>query len=185
MSLEGIDLILEGEATRVTDRPTLETVASLYREGGWPAEVEGEAFTAPYSAPSAGPPPWDLYRVTFHTVFGVATAEPYGATRWRFFQGSQRPSRAQERVPTSIKTAILSVHSGRDTMPHRGASGDDQWTIGDPAALERHWTNINDQDVVHEIYHEDAVLEFPQGGERLVGLANIRAMRDESVSSLT
>ena len=84
MSLEGIDLVLEGEATRVTDRPTLETVASLYREGGWPAEVEGEAFTAPYSAPSAGPPPWDLYRFTFHTVFGVATAEPYGATRWRF-----------------------------------------------------------------------------------------------------
>ena len=84
MSLEGIDLVLEGEATRVTDRPTLETVASLYREGGWPAEVEGEAFTAPYSAPSAGPPPWHLYRFTFHTVFGVATAEPYGATRWRF-----------------------------------------------------------------------------------------------------
>jgi SnoaL-like protein len=32
--------------------------------------------------------------------------------------------------------------------------------------------------VVHEIYHPDAVLEFPQGGERLVGLANIRAMRE-------
>ena len=83
ISREGIDLVLEGEATRVTDRPTLEKVASLYREGGWPAEVEGEAFTAPYSAPSAGPPPWNLYRVTVHTVFGLATAEPYGATRWR------------------------------------------------------------------------------------------------------
>jgi hypothetical protein len=84
ISLEGIDLVLEGEATQVTDRPTLETVAGLYRQDGWPAEVEGEAFTAPFSAPSAGPPPWDLYRFTFHTVFGVATAEPYGATRWRF-----------------------------------------------------------------------------------------------------
>jgi len=82
--LEGIDLILEGEATRVTDQPTLEEAARLYREGGWPAEVEGEAFTAPYSAPSAGPPPWHLYRFTFHTAFGVATAEPNGATRWRF-----------------------------------------------------------------------------------------------------
>ena len=82
--LEGIDLILEGEAARVTDQPTLEAVAGLYREAGWPAEVEGEAFTAPYSAPSAGPPPWYLYRFTFHTAFGVATAEPYGATRWRF-----------------------------------------------------------------------------------------------------
>src|SRR6266542_4861036 len=84
VKLEGIDLILEGEATRVTDQPTLETVARLYREGGWPAQVEGDAFTAPFSAPSAGPPPWQLYRFTFHSAFGVATAEPYGATRWRF-----------------------------------------------------------------------------------------------------
>jgi hypothetical protein len=82
--LADVDLILEGEATRVTDRPTLEEVARLYREGGWPAEVQGDAFTAPFSAPSAGPPPWYLYRFTFHTAFGVATAEPSGATRWRF-----------------------------------------------------------------------------------------------------
>lgn len=83
-SLPGIDLVIEGEASRVTDRATLETLAALYREGGWPAEVEGDAFTAPYSAPSAGPPPWYLYRFTLHTVFGVAGAEPFGATRWRF-----------------------------------------------------------------------------------------------------
>jgi len=48
------------------------------------AQVAGDALTAPFSAPSAGPPPWYLYRVTFHTAIGVATAEPYGATRWRF-----------------------------------------------------------------------------------------------------
>jgi hypothetical protein len=84
VGLEGIDLILEGEAARVTGRPTLERLAGLYREGGWPAEVDGDAFTAPFSAPSAGPPPWHLYLFTFHTAFGVATAEPYGATRWRF-----------------------------------------------------------------------------------------------------
>jgi hypothetical protein len=84
MGLPGIDLILEGEATRVTDRQTLEAVAALYRQGGWPAEVEGEAFTAPFSAPSAGPPPWHLYRFTFHAAFGVAIEEPWGATRWRF-----------------------------------------------------------------------------------------------------
>lgn len=82
--LGGIDLVLEGQATRVTDPPTLERVAGRYRAGGWPAEVEGDAFTAPFSAPSAGPPPWHLYRFTFHTAFGVATVEPQGATRWRF-----------------------------------------------------------------------------------------------------
>lgn len=82
--LPGIDLVLEGEATRVADRQTLERAAGRYRDGGWPAEVEDDAFTAPFSAPSAGPPPWNLYRFRFHTALGVATAEPYGATRWRF-----------------------------------------------------------------------------------------------------
>ncbi len=83
-ALRGLDLVFEGEATRVIDGPTLERLAGLYRVQGWPAEVEGDAFTAPYSAPSAGPPPWHLYRFAFHTVFGVAGAEPWGATRWRF-----------------------------------------------------------------------------------------------------
>jgi Pyridoxamine 5'-phosphate oxidase len=81
---KGIDLVFEGAATRVTDGSTLERVAARFREGGWPAEVEGDAVTAPFSAPSAGPPPWHVYRFTFDTAFGVATAEPYGATRWRF-----------------------------------------------------------------------------------------------------
>jgi Pyridoxamine 5'-phosphate oxidase len=82
-SLPGIDLVFEGEAARVSDSATLEAIAEIYREGGWPVQVEGDAFTAPYSAPSAGPPPWHLYRVTFHTVYGVG-GDPGGATRWRF-----------------------------------------------------------------------------------------------------
>jgi hypothetical protein len=81
---EGLDLVLEGRATRVTDAETLASVAAVYSGSGWPAEVEGDAFTAPYSAPSAGPPPWYLYRFTAEVAFGVATAEPHGATRWRF-----------------------------------------------------------------------------------------------------
>jgi len=83
-ALRGLDLVLEGEATQVTDGPTLERLAALYREAGWPAEVAGDAFTAPYSAPSAGPPPWHLYRFAFHTAVAVAGEEPHGATRWRF-----------------------------------------------------------------------------------------------------
>src|SRR5215207_3450216 len=49
IGLPGIDLVLEGDAVRVTDQETLQTLAARYREGGWPAEVEGDAFTAPYS----------------------------------------------------------------------------------------------------------------------------------------
>jgi hypothetical protein len=82
--LEGIDVVFEGEASRVTDAATLRSVVAVFRSGGWPAEVEGDAFTAPFSAPSAGPPPWHLYRFRFDTAFGVATVEPYGATRWCF-----------------------------------------------------------------------------------------------------
>jgi hypothetical protein len=83
-SLPGMDLVFEGGARRVVDAPTLEAVAEIYREGGWPVQVQGDAFTAPYTAPSGGPPPWHLFRLDARTVFGVATAEPYGATRWRF-----------------------------------------------------------------------------------------------------
>jgi hypothetical protein len=36
-----------------------------------------------------------------------------------------------------------------------------------------------DEDVEHEIYHRDAVLEFPQSGERFEGVANIRGFRDQ------
>jgi hypothetical protein len=82
--LRGIDLVVEGEANRVTDSSTLEHVAAVSHTGGWPASVEGDALTAPYSAPSAGPAPWHLYRLTLHTAIGVASAEPHGATRWDF-----------------------------------------------------------------------------------------------------
>jgi hypothetical protein len=82
--MTGIDLTFEGEAVRVTDDGALERAVARFRDGGWPAEVEGDAITAPFSAPSAGRPPWNLYRFTFETVFGVAGAEPHGATRWRF-----------------------------------------------------------------------------------------------------
>jgi hypothetical protein len=82
--LDGLHLVLEGTVERVTDGPTLEQVAARYRDVGWPAEVEKDAFSAPFSAPSAGPPPWHLYRFAFHTAFGVASKEPNGATRWRF-----------------------------------------------------------------------------------------------------
>src|SRR3954470_21286028 len=54
---DGLAVVLEGEARRVTDTSTLESMSGVYRERGWPVEVDGDAFTAPYNAPSAGPPP--------------------------------------------------------------------------------------------------------------------------------
>jgi hypothetical protein len=84
VALPDLDLVVEGTAVKVTDEPTLQRLAGLYNAQGWPAKVEDGAFTAPYSAPSAGPPPWSLYEFTPKTAFGVASAAPHGATRWRF-----------------------------------------------------------------------------------------------------
>jgi len=84
MSLTGIDLVIEGLAERVTDDATLRRIAKRYADEGWPATVEDGAFTHEFSAPSAGPPPWNLYAVTPTTVFGVLSDAPGGATRWRF-----------------------------------------------------------------------------------------------------
>ena len=82
--LSGMDLVLEGDAHRITDESTLDRVAARYRESGWPAEREGAAFTAPYTAPSGGPAPWYVYRISLTSAHAVATVEPGGATRWTF-----------------------------------------------------------------------------------------------------
>jgi Pyridoxamine 5'-phosphate oxidase len=84
LRLDGIDLVFEGKAGRVVDPATLKEVAGVFRDGGWPAVVEGDALTAPYSAQSAGPPPWHLYRVDVRIAFGVGLRPPHGASRWRF-----------------------------------------------------------------------------------------------------
>ena len=46
-------------------------------------------------------------------------------------------------------------------------------------ALERHWaaSDANDFNAEHEIYHEDAVLDYPQSGERIRGRRNIQESR--------
>lgn len=84
VGLHGLDLVVEGTASKVTDPATLDRVVKVFRQGGWPAEVRDGALFAPYSAPSAGSPPWDLYQVNAIRATGVAGAEPHGATRWQF-----------------------------------------------------------------------------------------------------
>jgi hypothetical protein len=47
------------------------------------------------------------------------------------------------------------------------------------AALDQHWaaSDANDFETEHRIYREDAVLEYPQSGERIRGRRNIQASR--------
>jgi hypothetical protein len=60
VNLHDLDVVIEGTARRVTDQKTLKRLAKKYAA------------------------PWYLYALTPSTAFGVATAKPFGATRWRF-----------------------------------------------------------------------------------------------------
>jgi hypothetical protein len=86
LALHDFDLVVEGEAELVTDPAVVADIAARYRAEGWPAAVDetGTALTAEFSAPSAGPPPWHVYRVVPKTATVVGTVEPGGATRFRF-----------------------------------------------------------------------------------------------------
>ena len=50
------------------------------------------------------------------------------------------------------------------------------------AALDQHWaaSDANDFETEHRIYHEDAVLEYPQSGERTRGRLNIQNQSRQS-----
>jgi hypothetical protein len=48
------------------------------------------------------------------------------------------------------------------------------------ALIQRFWDHIGrDAEISHEIYAEDAILEFPQSGERFEGLANFKEWRSQ------
>jgi hypothetical protein len=86
VAADDYDVVVEGVAELVTDHVTVAHIAEVAAAGGWPAEVDesGTALTAPYSAPSAGPAPWHVYRVTPTKANALFVREPGGATSWTF-----------------------------------------------------------------------------------------------------
>ena len=86
LAADEFDLVVGGAARKVTDPATIADLAARWAAQGWPARVDetGRALTAEYSAPSAGPPPWFVYRLPPNEATAVSTVEPGGATRWRF-----------------------------------------------------------------------------------------------------
>ena len=46
--------------------------------------------------------------------------------------------------------------------------------------IRRYWENTgSDEEATHGIYHDDAVLDFPQSGERFEGVANFKEWRSQ------
>src|SRR3954454_23137489 len=80
------DLVVAGTADVVTEPDTVAAMAGRWAADGWPCRVDdsGTALTAEFSAPSAGPPPWHVYRITPVSATALATVEPGGATTWSF-----------------------------------------------------------------------------------------------------
>ena len=86
LSIPDADVVVEGDAERVTDPEALARIAKAWADQGWPAEPDdsGSGITAPFNAPSQGPPPWNVYRITPRSAVVGLSAEPGGLTRFRF-----------------------------------------------------------------------------------------------------
>src|SRR5262249_59574823 len=86
LSTHEFDLTVEGDVEHVSDPAVVAAMAARWNAEGWPCRVDesGQALTADFSAPSAGPPPWYVYRITLRSATALSILEPGGATRWRF-----------------------------------------------------------------------------------------------------
>lgn len=86
IALREFDLVIDGRAEKMLDPATVARMSSRWASEGWPCRVDetGIALTADYSAQSAGPPPWYVYRIEPGRVTAIETVDPGRATRWTF-----------------------------------------------------------------------------------------------------
>ena len=86
LSILDADVVVEGEAARVTDPEMVARVAKAWADDGWPAEPDesGTGITAPFNAPAQGPPPWNVYRVEPRSATVALGTEPGGLSRFKF-----------------------------------------------------------------------------------------------------
>jgi len=92
LTMPSMDLIMEGRARRVTDDETVQRLAAEFGGQGWPLEARGSDVYGPHG-PTAGPPPYAIYRLEPTTVFGLPGMHGmfdddrhHEATRWTFGQ---------------------------------------------------------------------------------------------------
>ena len=90
--LPSLDVIVEGHAEPLADPEAVRSAAEHLGSNGWPLEAKGDEVFGP-SAPTAGPPPYRIYRLTPTKAFGLPGT--YGMdkfkqeelprpTRWEF-----------------------------------------------------------------------------------------------------
>jgi hypothetical protein len=80
----GFHFVVEGQAAPVRDEAELQHVAAAYAtKCAWRVDVRDGAFYAD-GAPTAGPPPYQIYRLRPATIFAFSEDGSVSAVRWPF-----------------------------------------------------------------------------------------------------
>ncbi|HEY7523588.1 MAG TPA: pyridoxamine 5'-phosphate oxidase family protein [Candidatus Limnocylindrales bacterium] len=69
-TLPSLDLIAEGDAEPLADEDSVRRIAERFTSNNWPLEARGNQVFGPH-APTAGPPPYRIYRMIPTKVFGL------------------------------------------------------------------------------------------------------------------
>jgi uncharacterized protein GlcG (DUF336 family)/ketosteroid isomerase-like protein len=149
-----------------------------------------------------GLPSGDVVGIVDHPPVGTAVAEGFPAIRIRGglpirrggaveggcgVAGALSPEQDEECARAGIAafnaTTTVNERSSVATLasaPKTASAQESSMTDREiRAALNQHWaaSDANDFELEHQIYREDAVLEYPQSGERIRGRGNIQITR--------
>jgi hypothetical protein len=69
-TLPSLDIVVEGRADPLTEEDAVRHIAEVLSAGGWPLEAKGDKVYGP-NAPTAGPPPYKIFRIIPAKVFGL------------------------------------------------------------------------------------------------------------------
>jgi hypothetical protein len=82
---DGAHLVVEGEASRVHDRATLERASAAFQQiYRWPTTVADDQLDAEYGAPTSGGPPYSVYQIAPTKIFALPTDGSFPPIRLRF-----------------------------------------------------------------------------------------------------
>jgi Pyridoxamine 5'-phosphate oxidase len=94
-TLPSLDIVVEGRADPLIEGDAVGHIAEVLNASGWPLEAKGDKVYGP-NAPTAGPPPYTIFRIVPSKVFGLPgmygmdqfdQADLPRPTRWDFGRG--------------------------------------------------------------------------------------------------
>src|SRR3954447_18074306 len=85
VNLKGFDLVVEGEAKRITDPATVQRLAEVFNGHGWPVTAIDGGFEAPFGPLTRTTASYELWEMTPVVGFGIPQEESTNQpTRYRF-----------------------------------------------------------------------------------------------------